>query len=88
MNAVFHHTQSLLGKRNAITLNAPASFFFLQLLLLSTMSHGMEYPFGQLKSAVLTMSHRTSCAPPAAGWQRSMRNRKSLDAAQVQLSNS
>ena len=31
---------------------SPPSFFFPQLYMLSMMSYGMEYPFGQLGSAV------------------------------------
>jgi len=34
----------------------PLSFFFPQLYMLSMMSYGMEYPFGQLGSAVLAVS--------------------------------
>jgi len=53
--AGLHHTEQLPRKTNAITLNVPPSFFFPQLYMLSMMSYGMEYPFGQLGSAVLAV---------------------------------
>ena len=55
-NHLLHHVQQLLGKTNAITLNVPSSFFFPQLYVLSMTSYGMEYPFGQLGSAVPAVS--------------------------------
>ena len=50
--AGFHQAQWLLGKTNAITPDAPPSFTFPQLYMLSTTSYGIGHPFGQLMSAV------------------------------------
>ena len=49
----------------------PPSFFFPQLYMLSMMSYGMEYPFGQLGSAVPAVSPPNFLCTPAsslAGW--------------------
>jgi len=49
----------------------PSSSSFPQLYVLSVISYGMQYPLGQMGSAVLAMSLSTSRAPPASslvGW--------------------
>ena len=52
--------------------HAPLSFLFPQLYTLSMMPYGMEYPFGQLGSAVPAVSPPSFLCPPAlwceAGW--------------------
>ena len=48
-----------------ITLNVPTSFFVPQPYMLSMTSYGVEYPLGQLGSAVPAVPLPTPCAPPA-----------------------
>ena len=43
----------------------PASFFFPQLYMLNMMSYGLEYPLGQLGSAVPAVSPPNSLCPPS-----------------------
>lgn len=48
-----HHVQCVLGKVNIIAMGIPSSFFISQLLLVSEMPYGMEYPSGHLPSLCL-----------------------------------
>jgi len=63
----------LVGKTNTITLNVLLPSFFPWVLLLSTMSYGMGFSFGQLGSAVPAVS------PPSLLRNPSERSRKCHD---------
>lgn len=65
----------------------PLFSFFPQILLLSLMSYGVEYPFGQLGSAGWALSPSQCLAHPQPPlWQGSPETRKSL-AVEAQLDN-
>ena len=56
------------------------SFFFPQIYVLSVTSYGMEYPFGQLGSAVPVVTPAIFlCTPKPTGWWAGVRGRKGLD---------
>ena len=77
--------RQMLSLQMCVSLPPP----FHHLLLLSVLSHGMEYPFGQLESAVLAVSPPSFlCTPSLLTWSGSMRRRKGPEAVQALLSNS
>ena len=55
---------SYLGRQTPSLRTSSSSFFFLQLYMLSMMSYGTEYPFGQLGSAVPAVSPRSFLCTP------------------------
>jgi len=68
---------------------SPTSFFLPQVLLLSMMSDGMEYPFGQLGSAVLAVSPQTQLLvhPQPPHWRGRVRSKKGFGTVSALLSN-
>ena len=77
---------SYLGRQVPSLQMSPTSFFFPQLSMLSMMSYGLEYPFGQLGSAVPAVSPPSSLCTPSllAG---GVRSRNGLDSVSALLSN-
>uniref|UniRef100_A0A8B9Z8D6 Copper-transporting ATPase 1 n=1 Tax=Buteo japonicus TaxID=224669 RepID=A0A8B9Z8D6_9AVES len=78
---------------NAITSNIPLSSSFPQLLLLSMTSYGLEYPFGQLGSAVPTKTISKcyvqvtgmTCASCVANIERNLRREDGIHSILVAL---
>ena len=74
--AIAHHqlsdAQPVLKQRQPPPSSTPV-------LLLSTMSYGLEYPSGQLGSAVRLCPLLTSRAPQPTCWWGSVRSREALD---------
>ena len=56
---------SYLGRQAPSLRTSPPSFFFPQLYMLSMTSYGMEYPLGQLWSAVAAVSPPNSLCSPS-----------------------
>ena len=68
------HVTVTWEETNAITPNVPPSFFFPQLYMLSMTSYGLEYPCGQLGSAVPAVSPPNFLCTPSllaggVGWE-------------------
>lgn len=92
---MFSHSQesrasaqiSDMGRQMPKLLTFPPSLFFPQILLLSMMSYGVEYPLGQLGLAGLALSPSQSLAHPQPPlWQSSIKTRKGL-AVEAQFGN-